>query len=313
MRIRLLAVIVVLSLGCALPAADQQLLSLVMPDAKALAGANVTQIKGSPFGQFLLSRIPTSLPEYQKFVTESGFDPTRDIIEVLAATADPVQHKGLIMVRGVFDVQRIAKLVEMTGGAQPIQHNGATIIAGPDKKAVIAFLDNSIAVFGDPDNVGAALDRRSNPGALDAALMAKVTQLSGSQDIWGVSNIIPMPPKTGNVQAPGMPGMNLTALSKIQQSTFGVKFGAMVQLTAEATTETPQDSSALADLVRLVTSLAQMNQGPEAAQFASILKGLAVSATGNTLTLTLSIPEDQLEHLSPAQKQQRVRKVVQRR
>src|SRR5690349_14592930 len=103
MRIRLLAVIAVLSIAGALPAADPQLLGLVMPDAKALAGANATQIKGSPFGQYLLSQLTSADPQYQKFITASGFDPTRDIIEVLAATADPVQHKGLVLVRGVFD------------------------------------------------------------------------------------------------------------------------------------------------------------------------------------------------------------------
>ena len=39
------------------PAADPQLVNLVMPDAQVLAGINVDQAKTTPFGQYLLSQI----------------------------------------------------------------------------------------------------------------------------------------------------------------------------------------------------------------------------------------------------------------
>ena len=41
----------------ALPAVDSQLLNLIMPDAKVLAGVNVATAKASPFGQYVLSQI----------------------------------------------------------------------------------------------------------------------------------------------------------------------------------------------------------------------------------------------------------------
>src|SRR6266496_1903095 len=86
-------------------AADKQLLGLMMPDAKVLAGANVLQVRSSPYGQYVWSKLPVGDPKFQEFVSATGFDPARDIVEIVAATAD-VQggHNGLVAARGSFDV-----------------------------------------------------------------------------------------------------------------------------------------------------------------------------------------------------------------
>src|SRR5277367_3094132 len=90
-------------------AADPELMNLVMPDAKILAGANATTTKISPFGQFVLSKIALLGEEPQKFIAATGFDPLRDVSEVLAATAaDPASHSGLLLVRGTFNVDKIS-------------------------------------------------------------------------------------------------------------------------------------------------------------------------------------------------------------
>src|ERR1035438_8027214 len=68
-------------------AADSQLLGLVMPDAKVLAGVNVDQAKGSPFGLYLLTQMQSdNTALLQALIALSGFDPTRDVHELLAAT-----------------------------------------------------------------------------------------------------------------------------------------------------------------------------------------------------------------------------------
>ena len=62
-----------------LPAADPQLLNLVMPDAKMMAGVNVDQAKASPFGQYVLLQAQAQNQQLQQMVTLTGFDPTRDL------------------------------------------------------------------------------------------------------------------------------------------------------------------------------------------------------------------------------------------
>src|SRR5580700_1979973 len=67
-------------------AADSQLLSLVMPDAKVLAGVNVDSAKASPFGMYVLTQLQSNNTQLQQLIALTGFDPTRDVDEVLAAT-----------------------------------------------------------------------------------------------------------------------------------------------------------------------------------------------------------------------------------
>src|SRR5215467_5914381 len=93
-----------LSLFAVLPAqaADSQLLNLVMPDANALAGVNVDQAKTSPFGQYVLSQVQSQSQDMQKLITLTGFDPTRDVHELLAVS-NGVPNTGLVVALGNFN------------------------------------------------------------------------------------------------------------------------------------------------------------------------------------------------------------------
>ena len=94
MRLRLLAVVAVLN-GY-LYAADPELLSLAMPDSQALAGVNVAPVRLSPLGQYLLSdRGPLPAAGLNQMMEASGFDPRRDLQEILFSTkAQPAERFG---------------------------------------------------------------------------------------------------------------------------------------------------------------------------------------------------------------------------
>src|SRR5581483_5288170 len=88
-----------------MPAADSQLLSLVMPDAKVLAGVNVDQAKLTPFGVYVLGQIQTQGAQHlQQLTALTGFDPTQDLQELLmASNGAPGGKSGLVLARGHFD------------------------------------------------------------------------------------------------------------------------------------------------------------------------------------------------------------------
>src|SRR3982750_4518317 len=99
-------------------AADPQLLNLMMPDAKVLAGVNVDQAKTSPFGQYVLTQMHLQDTHLQELTTATGFDPTRDGHELLLATNGGTNSQsGLVLARGNFDPNRINSLVLTKGGA----------------------------------------------------------------------------------------------------------------------------------------------------------------------------------------------------
>src|SRR6476620_4797836 len=143
-----------------LSAADSRLLNLVMPDAKVLAGVNVQQAKGTQFGQYVLNQLQTQDVHLQELVALTGFDPRRDVDELLVASDGVPQGKtGLALAAGNFDVAKITAAATMHGAVAE-QYHGVTILQGPKKQeAGIAFLNATTVAAGDIASVKSAIDR----------------------------------------------------------------------------------------------------------------------------------------------------------
>jgi hypothetical protein len=285
-----------------LPAADPQLVSLVMPDAAVIAGVNVTQAKASPFGQYVMTLIAPHSQELQALVAVTGFDPRQDVSELLAASNGGAgSAAGLALARGTFAIETITAAAKQAGAATETYQNIA-ILKAPNGIQALAFLDSTLAVFGDLASVKAAIDRQS-PDAqhLSAAVVARIGQLSGSGDAWVLSTV-PLAGLHPPSAAPTVPGLNLEALQQIQQSSLAVKFGDNVTVTAQALLDTPQNATTLAGLLQMLANMAQL-QAQKSPDVAALAKSLSIAASGSTVTVAFSIPEAQLQQL--AQPQQR--------
>jgi hypothetical protein len=272
--------------GCAAAfAADPQLMNLVMPEAKVVAGVNVTNAKTSPLGQFLLARIAASARPLPGFITATGFDPRADLTDLLFATAaSPSSPGGLVLARGTFNVGQITMVVANHQNLEVQTFPGYTIIVttNPNAKVqhAVAFIGSSIAVAGDAADVQAALDRNSGVNTLaDATLAGEVNTLSATEDAWIVSSIAPRAKKPQALQA-------------IQSFEGGVTFGANVQATGQAVANSPQNAAALASVIQLFVTGAAQN-----AALNQVLQSLQVNVTGATLNVSLSVPEAQVESL----------------
>src|SRR5713226_1831269 len=191
MKSRLLVVFSLFALAGAAPAADSQLLKLVMPDAKVVSGIDIDRVKATPFGQFFLSELPSGDSGLNELISVTGFDPRRDIHEiVMASPADPRSKSGLLLVRGSFDSQRILSLFKADGKAAEMYHGVGIVSSGHSMHGIThaaAFLDDSTVAAGDLDSVRGAIDRRGIATHLDASLADRISRTSASQDIWVVS------------------------------------------------------------------------------------------------------------------------------
>ncbi len=288
------------SLACA---ADPQLMNMVMPDAKIMAGINVDQARNSAFGQFVLAMMPAE-SGFEKFIGITGFDPRRDLREILIASNGAPGHKGgLILARGNFNLGSIAAAAAKDGHHTSEVYKGIQLLSGTEGKGhdSLALIDSTTVAAGDLDSVKAALDRRSTPNSVDSQLAVRVNQLSGSEDAWSVS-ITPISSLMGGVPADnGAHGQMMNVFKTIQQSSGGVKFGSVVQISGEALAATDKDASSMADVVKFVASMLQAN-GPKDAPvpLTDLIKNLSVTTEGSTLKVSLGIPEDQLETLIKA-------------
>lgn len=292
-----------------LPAADPQLMNMVPPDAKVLAGVNVDQAVSSPLGQYVLGLLPADA-NFQQFVSVSGFDPRHDLHEILVAAVGPEKPAShLFLARGAFNVDRLLSMAPKPQALTEQSYSGTRIFSGPGGGTgkdgmFFAFPDGNTAVAGDLASVKAALDRRSHGSAIEASLAARVGVLSSTLDVWALSALpfSAMPPMAMAMPNSKSP-VSSQLLSKIQQTSGGIKLGEQVHLIGEAITADAKDASALGDVIRFLMLMVQ-NQAPaEAAPAVALMKNLQVAAEGSTVRLDLAIAESQIEALIAAGKQ----------
>jgi hypothetical protein len=317
MRHTAVAVILGSFLTVSLPAADQQLVNMIMPDAKIVAGVNVDATRNSPFGSFLLAQIPASDTGLQQFITATGFNPQADLQEILVATTgapatpgapkDPLatakSMRGLIMARGNFNLDKISALAK-SDGKQIIQtYKDAMLISDPKDKtaAGMAFVGSNILVAGVIEDVKAAIDRREQANALDPELTTKVNALSASEDMWAVS-IAPMSSLNPGAAAPAaMQGaFGGDMFKKITESSGGIKFGTLIEMTTQLVALDEKNATALGDVLRFLVGMVGMNVGPSKNMppiIMTILQSMDVKTLGNVVSVKMSAPEDQVEGL----------------
>jgi hypothetical protein len=279
-------------------AADPALLALVPAEAKVIVGVDVSRTTGSPLGQFFLSQMKQDDPDFARFITTTGFDPRRDVRELLFASDNQTRkNHGLVLARGVFNGPQILAAVKAENGGTITSYSGVDVLA-PKPGALLAFVDGSIAIAGEEALVKVALDRRKGGPALPEATRATINQLGTRHDAWLFSTAPParfadaVPDKqAGNA-------IKMGAMEAIEQATVGLKLGAVVEVAGEALTRSEKDATALTDVVRFLTGMLQLNRDkPGAAKFASILETLQLTTEGKAMRFTLSVPEADLEEL----------------
>ncbi len=306
MRITALLATVVFS-GLSAFAADTQLLNLVMPEAQIMAGMNVTTARISPFGQYVLSQFHADEKGFQELVTQTGFDPRQDVTEILAASGGDLKSKsGLVLARGSFDAAKIAAAASSGKGQAVVsQYGGATLISmGNDASHSVAFIGNSVVVMGDTASVKAAVDRADKVNSISPALAARVQALSTTLDAWTVTLASLgslLPAELGGAKGPV--AQPLALVKNIESSSGGVKFGANVEISGQAVANNEQNAKALADIVRMVAGFVTLSGGqdPKMAGIAQIVQTLKVENVGNTVNISASVPEAQLEALMKKQ------------
>jgi hypothetical protein len=294
MKAQILTATLLTAFSGALSAADPQLLNLVMPDAKVLAGVNVEQAKGTQFGQFVLNQLQTHDAQMQQLVAMTGFDPRRDVSELLVSSDGVAGSKtGLALARGSFDIAKITAAATVAGAATEV-YNGFTILEDPkNKEAGIVFLDATKVAAGDIASVKGAIDRLKTPQLLPAAVTVKVNQWSLSQDAWGIATV---PPDSLVPTGQGTQNPMFNVGKSVQAAAGGVKFGALVVFSGEAQCDTAQNAKTLGDMVQLLINMAQMqaNLDPTAA---ALIKSVTVTADGNLMKIQASLPQEVLQQL----------------
>ncbi|HEY1755612.1 MAG TPA: hypothetical protein VGG72_09475 [Bryobacteraceae bacterium] len=291
--------------SAALAGVDPTLVALVMPDAKMLIGFQVGQAQSTPLGQYLLSQVQLD-PNVNRVMTAAGFDPRKDLREILAATGDSLN--GLVLGRGSFQPAKILKAAAGAGATQST-YRGVEMLtfpalsgaAGPNHvrnqpAASIAFLDSSTFAAGDTEAVKGAIGRRGAAAVVSGELAEKAREISVANDAW-VATLTP-PTGLSNPGRGAAAGPFQNVLQSALQLSAGIKFAvSQVTLSAEVTARSPQDAQSMADLMKLLAGMLQASrsQDPNASKGASMADAARISSSGSVMYLVIAVPERDLE------------------
>lgn len=307
-RLSIAAVLTVVLASSTFAGVDPSLLSLVMPDAKVLFGVQVDQAQASPFGQYILSEFNNGA-DFDKLIAVTGFDPRRDLHEVLGATVDG--QNGLILGRGLFLPARIGAAAVLAG-ATSTSYQGIEILTGPGQASEsFAFLDSSTVVFGQKAAVTAAIDRKATGTRFSGDLADKAKAVSASNDAWFAT----LTPPGSFIPGAVAQSFNQIPLQAALQASGGVKFATTgVTVSAEVLARSSQDAQSMVDVGKFLASLVQMNRdkNPGARKIATLADAAMFNATGSVATLTVTLPEQQVEELlmPPAPAGARARRIA---
>jgi hypothetical protein len=263
-----------------------------MPEAKVIAGMDVARAKSSPFGQLFMKNMNLRDEDLARFLALTGFDPARDVTEVVIASVDTNTSAGansLLLVRGNFDGGRLRAALVRNGLSVLQVVTGVEMLAKTGEKGAVAFVDASLAVAGDAAAVKAALERRAGGMGLPAATYAKAQDMSRENDVWmvtslPVSQLAEKMPENAPGQLNGM--MKGDMFRSVEQASMGVKFAAtMLHLTMEAAVRSDKDATAMADVARFLAGIA------------SAFDSMKLTTQARNVRLTMSMPQAEIEKL----------------
>jgi hypothetical protein len=267
------------------PRVDNVLERMVPPGTTSLVGVHMEDIKQTEMYRKLLAS--QNLGQVDQFAAETGFDPRRDVKELLFASTD---HGSVMLARGTFHIH-----IENTGNAKTIRHGDYTIVASG--AAGYCVLDATLAVAGDVTAIEAALDEwKSGTHTLAQPLLARAAGVTPRSQFWGVSTGV------GNFLADHPPGLNSGLdFSKIfrglQDTWFQADFSSGLRAEVHGVTATEKDAQNLRDTVRGIVGLGRLNVPDNQPEMLKLWDGISVEQQARVISIQADIPQDLIDRM----------------
>lgn len=289
---------------------DLPLLNLAPAGTRVVFGANVTEARMSPFGQFILMHFNEATDNdsnFQNFVQETGFDPRQDVQSLVGVSSgDKAAPQNAIIVRAMFDQSTLEAAARNMGdtiqnfqGVDMILFKNGKTHNGRTAQGAVAFLASDILVAGDSPTVMQIISNRAAPTSLDPTLLNQIHKVSATNAIWFVS-IVPGADLLAKMAPNPQQAQRGQVLQAIVASSGGVELGDQVSLSFDAMARSTQDAISLADVIRFGAGMVQMqsDKDPTEALLSNALNNMNLSVNGSAVHVDLIIPEQAIEQLA---------------
>jgi len=254
-------------------AADGPVPDFVPPATNAVIGLHLRAVIDSGLVQSLGAEVFKSAgAAWTSSSPFPGVDPLKDLDEiVIASTVEGDHPPALVICRGRFPVDEIAKGAERYHGVAIRQVQGGN---------AMALLDASTILAGDLKDVRAAIDRReAHTAGLEPALAERAGELSARYAIWGVGSL----PHGYHPPSGGPDG-----LASLDRFDFGIALSQGLELAATLHVRAPEDAQKLAAALQFVQMMVKAQPESSGAK-------IETHVQNGTLSLSLALTEEALK------------------
>jgi hypothetical protein len=273
------------SLAAAQPRIDNVLVRMVPPGATSLVGARMNEIRETAFYREMVQH--RKLPQIDEFARETGFDPRRDVRELLFVNT---KTGGVLLARGTFRINEQA-----LGEAKRLRH-GVYNLWGSGNNG-FCFLDATLAAAGDLPSVYAALDEWTSGQHVAAqALLARAKAIDGGYPLWGVS--------TGfaGFLADNMPraasGIDFSKIFRgLEDTWFQATFADGFKALVHGATATEQDAVSLRDTAKGLIGFGRLSVPENQPEMLKLWDGFEVIQQARMVEIRVDIPQNLVDRL----------------
>lgn len=267
------------------PRVDNVLLRMVPPGATSLVGARMDQIKQTEIYKKMLAG--QDLVQLDEFVNETGFDPRRDVREILFVTGSPA---AVMLARGNFHLSpaTVKDMKKLRRGQYDIWMRGGS---------GFCILDSTLAAAGDISSLEAAIDEWTS-GTHTAAktLLARVTAVNPQSQLWGISTgagsfLAEHPPAANS-------GLDLSAIFRnLHDYWFEADFNAGMRAEVHGITATEKDAVNLRDIVRGAVGLGRLNVPENQPDLLKVWDGITVEQQSRAISIRADIAPELIDKM----------------
>jgi len=267
------------------PRLDNVLGKMVPPGATSLVGAHMDLIKQASMYQKLLA--VQGLSQLDQFARETGFDPRRDVREILFVTE---AQGSVLLARGSFHVN--PAVMKNSTRTRVGQYD----IWGQGEDG-FCILDPTLAAAGNIPAIRETLTEwTSGPHTAAQHLLSYASAVNPQYQIWGVST------GTGNFLADHPPaansGLDFSAIFRsLQDYWFQADFSTGMKAEIHATTHTEKDAMNIRDAARGLIGLGRLNTPDNQSDLLKIWDGISVDQQGRSVSISADVTQDLVDRL----------------
>jgi hypothetical protein len=276
---------------------DNVLAQMVPDNTVTLIGMRMEQLKTTPLFQKMVAQ--EQLPQLDEFARQFGFDPRRDVRDLLVAM-NPTQ--SVLLARGSFHIN-------IPPAAKKVNYHGYVIVTGAQPPAPsknprhaeqggFCILDSSLAAAGPLTALEAALDQYKSAKHNNAAvLLARARAIPETYQFWGVT------PGGGALISENMPNSqsNGPDFGRIFRSLQDTQFQADLRTGLKGSFEgfctTAQDAKSLANAARGMVGMGRLQTPENQPDLLKLWDGIKVEQVDRKVTLTTDIAQDLIDQL----------------